>query len=990
MIPLNHSSCAEGRKLWFAVRHLASLVLAGWVTCVSLGAVADVNTYLGLPIVDVKLDFGGAVPAPGSEELIVTSVGTPLSMTDVRESIWHLFSLGYYSDIRVDANLRDGGVVLLYKLTPIKIVDRFAFRGNLGLSRGDLREAIDERYGERPQLGQVDEIAGFLRELYRNQGYLNTSIVSSPVDRGGGLTTLTIEIAAGEQARLATLVLVGQVLEEEADIFRRLDLRIGGHLDREALEQHLVDYVNNLKQDGYFEAVADHTVEARPGGLLLELTLTLDAGPRVMVEFKGDSLPAEIQDALVTIDRESSVDEDLLEDSNRRLLDYLQQRGFRRAITDYTRTGDDQELKIVYHVDRGPVVRVGGIEIEGHQLFPRAVFQDRLGVVVGDPFVEATFDERVTAILAAYREAGYPNANITTDVVEESGPLGPIVHLRLTVAEGLRMVIGSIEIEGAPNSVVPELQAAIAARPGAVYERAVALADRDAILQRLLSLGYETASVRVDASFDPSTRQAHLTHVVEAGPQILVDHVLITGQFQVSTATIRREITLVPGQPLSQDRLTESRRRLGALGLFRRIRITEISHSSDTRRDVLVVVEEVPATTLGYGGGFEAGTRLRRGRGESGAAVEQVEFAPRGFFEIGRRNLWGKNRSVNLFTRVSLRPDNDQMVNDNSSNFGFNEYRVLATFREPRVFNSTGELLFSAFIEQSIRSSFNLKQRGVSVEWRRPLGSTTIFTGGYTFNRDQLFDERFNTEEEHLIDRLFPGIALSTFSGAFIRDSRDDPFDPTRGELLSADTGLAGRAIGSEVGFAKTLMQGFFYRRLPGTSSVVFASGLRVGLATGFSRTVKVIDNNGNPVLAADGQSVETVIRDLPASERFFAGGSTTVRGFALDRLGDDSTIDQDGFPQGGNSLIIVNNELRFPIWESLGAVAFLDVGNVFKTVERMTFGGLRGGAGFGLRYRSPIGPIRVDLGFKLDQRDFGSGVRESLTALHVSIGQAF
>ena len=276
------------------------------------------------------------------------------------------------------------------------------------------------------------------------------------------------------------------------------------------------------------------------------------------------------------------------------------------------------------------------------------------------------------------------------------------------------------------------------------------------------------------------------------------------------------------------------------------------------------------------------------------------------------------------------------------------------------------------------------------VEWRRPLGSTTLFTGGYTFNRDQLFDERFNVEEERLIDRLFPGIALSTFSGALIRDNRDDPFDPTRGELVSVDAGLAGRAIGSKVGFAKTLMQGFFYRRLPGIPSVVFATGLRVGLATGFSRPVNVIDKDGNPVLTSNGLPVETVLRDVPASERFFAGGSTTVRGFALDRLGDDSTIDQDGFPQGGNGLIIINNELRLPIWESLGAVAFLDVGNVFKTVDRMKFGGLRGGAGFGLRYRSPIGPIRIDLGFKLDRRDFGGGTRESLMALHVSIGQAF
>ena len=132
------------------------------------------------------------------------------------------------------------------------------------------------------------------------------------------------------------------------------------------------------------------------------------------------------------------------------------------------------------------------------------------------------------------------------------------------------------------------------------------------------------------------------------------------------------------------------------------------------------------------------------------------------------------------------------------------------------------------------------------------------------------------------------------------------------------------------------------------------------------------------------------MVQDLPASERFFAGGSTTVRGFALDRLGDESTIDQNGFPQGGNGLIIINNELRFPVWGNVGAVAFLDVGNVFETVSTMELGRLRGGAGFGLRYRSPIGPIRIDLGFKLDRRDFGSGTREGLTALHVSIGQAF
>ena len=987
MILFDRSPGTAAHSPWAAGR-LAVLVLAGWASCAS-GAAAAVDDYLGLPIVEVNFDFGDAEPPPGVEELIVTRVGALLSMADVRDSIWHLFSLDRFSDIRVDASPREAGVALRYELAPVRVVDRIEFRGDLGLSRGRLRDAIAERYGARPQLDQTGDVAELLRGLYGDQGYPNVRITISPIDRGGGLTTLDIEVTAGDRARLATLTIDGRVLQPEPEVFRRVDLRIGGYYAREPLEQRLADYADSLREEGYFEAVVGHAVAVRPSGRQIDLTLRVDPGPRVSLEFEGDALPAEIRETLVPVAREGSVDEDLLEDSSRRLVDYLRQLGFRRALAAYTRVTDDQELRIVYHVERGPRVRIGSIEIEGDAALPRAVLEDRLGVARGDPFVEATFAAGVAAMVNAYREAGYANARVATQAVEEPGPSGsgPAVRLRLTVTEGPRMLIGSISIEDAPDSAFAELEATIAARAGDAYVRAIALADRDAILQQLLSLGYETAGVRVDATFEPETRRAALIYVVDAGPQILVGHVLITGQFHVSTATIRREVTLVPGQPLSPDRLAESQRRLGALGLFRRIRLTEISHGSDTRRDVLVAVEEAPATTLGYGGGFEAGTRLRRGNGGDGSAVERIEVAPRGFFEIGRRNLWGKNRSINLFTRVSLRPNN---ADEDADGFGFNEYRALLTFQEPRVFGSAAELIVSAFIDQSIRSSFNLAQRGVRAEWRRTLASRLSVSGGYSFNQDRLFDEQFNPEDEPLIDRLFPGVALSIVSGTLIRDRRDDPFEPTRGELMSVDTEVAGRTIGSEVGFAKTLIQGFLYRRLPGWSDVIFATGLRVGLATGFPRAVVVTDDDGTPILNPDGQPVETIVQDLPASERFFAGGSTTVRGFALDRLGDESTIDQDGFPQGGNGLIVINNELRLPIWGGVGAVAFLDLGNVFRTVGAMGLGRLRGAAGFGVRYRSPIGPIRVDLGFKLDRRDFGGGTPEGLTALHVSIGQAF
>jgi outer membrane translocation and assembly module TamA len=198
--------------------------------------------------------------------------------------------------------------------------------------------------------------------------------------------------------------------------------------------------------------------------------------------------------------------------------------------------------------------------------------------------------------------------------------------------------------------------------------------------------------------------------------------------------------------------------------------------------------------------------------------------------------------------------------------------------------------------------------------------------------------------------------------------------------LIGLDGELAARRIGSEVGFAKTFLQGFTFRRV-GRSRTIAAFGARVGLATGFSRTITTV---------VDGQIVTQTVNDLPASERFFAGGDTTVRGFTLDRLGRPDTMDAVGFPKGGHGLIVFNAELRTPVRGSLGAVAFLDVGNVFLHVNDINPAQLRAAVGFGLRSRSPIGPIRVDLGIKLKRLTLPNGSRERPTALHISLGQAF
>jgi len=443
-------------------------------------------------------------------------------------------------------------------------------------------------------------------------------------------------------------------------------------------------------------------------------------------------------------------------------------------------------------------------------------------------------------------------------------------------------------------------------------------------------------------------------------------------------------VLLQPGAPLGLRDILESRRRLSSLGLFRRIDVRQLEHGPAARRDVLVTVEEAPATTVGYGGGLEAGRVLRAG-GPGGGAQERLEFAPRGFFDIGRRNLGGKNRSINLFTRVSLRPeDAPDDPDQDGRGIGFSEYRVIGTYREPAAVFWNADLILTGAVEQGVRTSFNFARKGVSAEVTRRVTQTIRVSARYSFGTTRTFDERLSDQEQSQIDRLFPQVRLSAFSGAVVRDTRDDVVEPTRGAFLGGEAAAALRGLGGEVGFLKTYLQGSWFRRLPGPRAVVLATRASVGLADGLPREAQPTDADGRPI---PGDPI--VIEDLPASERFFAGGDTTIRGFALDTVGSAKTISPRGFPRGGNGVLVMNVELRIPVWKEVGAAVFTDGGNVFERVTDFDVSALRGSYGFGLRYRSPIGPVRVDLGFKMDRRQFG-GELEKRTALHFSIGQAF
>lgn len=967
-----------------------AVALAVWLGVPAVPAAAQVDALVGVPVTTVRLEIAGQ-PTDDAQlrGIVTTRPGQPLAMARVRETIGRLFSLGRFEDIRVDARLDGLGVALTYDLVPLRVVERLEFRGDLGVSSRRLRQVVSEQVGPVTSATRVPAAVDALERHYLSLGYFDARVEPRLVARPEpDRARVVFEVDAGVRSRVGRVELAGDVpAADRARLAERLGLSSGRHWNRGDVERRVERYTQSLRDRGYYQAVVSTHEARRVAEALVDVTIDVDPGPLVTLRFEGDPLPQNRLGELVPVAREGSVDEDLLEDSKRRIEDFLRQQGYWRATADYEREEDDDALTVVFRVSRGRPATIGRVDVVGVEALPRVDVEALLTQRAGAPLVEAALDRDVDAIRALYQRRGFTAVRVERLVVTDAMPptaSADVVVPRLVVTEGARRRVSSIRFAGVAQVDETELRAVLRLVPGAPFNPAQLAADRQSVLLAYLNRGYGDAAVDIVVDRDSRPEAVDIVFEVREGDQIRVDQVLVVGNRRTSLRTIQRELVVAPGEPLSLEALVQTQQRLSALGLFRRVRVDDVPLPGRLARDVIVDVEEAPATSIGYGAGLEGGRRLRRAAdAATDVAVERLEFAPRGFFEIGRRNLWGKNRSVNLFSRASFRRrDAADSAAGGDSGFGLNEYRVLGTFREPRAFGTVADAQVSAVVEQAIRSSFNFRRRLVNAEMSRRIGRDLTVIGRYGYGKTVLFDERYNPEDKPLIDRLFPQVTLSNFSAASVRDTRDDPLDPLRGSLVGLEGEVAARAIGSEVGYVKGFWQGFVYRRLPGTDRVVVATGVRLGLATGFARTVDIVPG-------PDGEPTD-VVKDVPASERFYAGGDTTIRGFALDRVGAPGTIDQDGFPTGGNGLVILNTELRFPVARALGGVVFLDAGNVFARASDLDLTDLRAGAGVGIRYRSPIGPIRFDVGWKLDPRALPSGSRERAYAFHLSIGQAF
>ena len=307
---------------------------------------------------------------PSLTSVLDTKVGAPLSIAAVRESITHFYSLGRFEEVTVDATTAaGGGVALIYRLEPIHNVSKVDFRGDLGIGDSVLRARMLDRFGATPPLARAAEVAAAFVQLYEDRGYLKASVKPAPpiIQHDPDRATLVFDIEAGPRAHVGAIDVRGTPLDPAPVVLSKLGLSTGQPYDPIDLKAKIDKYVASVRGRGYYLAAVSDRRTVSSDGRQIDLTLDVNAGPQVTVRYEGDPIPKDKIADLVPIEREGSVDPDLIDDSAQRIRDYFHAQGYWKADVKTERQESNAALTIVFRISRGALYHVaaGGLEIIG-------------------------------------------------------------------------------------------------------------------------------------------------------------------------------------------------------------------------------------------------------------------------------------------------------------------------------------------------------------------------------------------------------------------------------------------------------------------------------------------------------------------------------------------------------------------------------------------------------------------------------------------------
>lgn len=865
--------------------------------------------------------------------LVKVRPGDPLTGEGVRASIRGLYEKSNFREVSAYTRETDGKVDLLFFLRPFPLVAEIEVTGAKRLAPAQILSASRLRRGAAVEEKELADAEGAVRSFLVRMGFVRGTVsvlVTCNVENGGG--KVLVAIAEGEPGTVREVRYPGAKRFTPEEIGRFLGVQAGEPHDFRRWEKGLSRLRAEYKRAGFLTVHASDTVErCEPSSDLLCPAVRIEEGPEYDVRWEGVAAfpPSRLAEVSGLRGDEEISEGALVHDLRERVVAFYRGKDYLQADVSVS-VGEPSagRTPLIVSVVEGKRGYIEDIRFSGNRGLSSKVLHRQMTSRERGAFHWATGSGQ-------YREEEWnDDLNAIVGLYQKSGYaqakiLGVDDILddhggivkTIRIEEGPRYRLREIALRGNDHFLRGELLALLRNREGAYIDYAGVEADQEAMAAHYRDAGYLDVRIEMKVLFEEGKDSSLLQFEILEGPRYRLGNIVVRGTLLTQTPAILRENPIAAGGTAGEKDLLRFQQAVYATGLYRSVRVQRVKRPEEGVLDLVVEVEEALFFEVEFGGGYGSDTGLR------------------GLLGMSERNLDGLGRRLSGQAVVSEK-----------------EQRIFGDLREPWIFGNRWkwEGGLTGMYQKAERVSFSLRKESIVASITRKLLERSTVSLQYELSREQVFD-------------VAPGAILSREDQGYatvgavrvlgVLDFRDDPFNPKKGTLFSGSAELATLPLGSEVDYYKLSGQTSFYFTVFRRSTIV-ASG-RAGVAHPYGSTSEV-----------------------PIQKRFFLGGRTTVRGFEEEELGAKSP---DGTPTGGDMMLNLNVEMRFPLRYRFFGALFTDAGSVWFYRDPVNGFDLRETAGLGLRYVTPVGPIALDYAWKLDRRD-----GESAAEWHFTIGAVF
>lgn len=616
-----------------------------------------------------------------------------------------------------------------------------------------------------------------------------------------------------------------------------------------------------------------------------------------------------------------------------------EKKGFPEASVEHSVEMDEENnrAKILVSVDEAARLRIKRIEVNGNKVFPdkrilKLISTRRDTLFTSGVLKKKVLDEDMEKLKVFYQRAGYMDVKASYETSYDYKRRG--IFISINIEEGKKYLVGKVDLRGHQKFAGEEIRKGLKMTSGKIFTQSGLREDIASIQGYYFEKGYISAEVASRTLIDEETGKVDITYEIVENEQAFVEKIRIIGNSKTKDVVIRRELRILPGERFDGYKLRRSKERLYNLGFFEETSYDTRPGTAPDKRDLVVEVKEAKTGEFSFGAGY--------------SSVEQFV----GFIEVAQKNF-----DIANFPNFTGDGQDLRM----RAEFGTVRRDYELSFTEPWIFDYPllfGFDLYQRTRERGLGYSYNERRRGGDLRLGKEF--TEFVRGDLAYRLENI---KISDLPSDASPDLITELGENTVSSLLIkatRDTRDSILSPTRGIIASSSVEYAGGVLGGDKDFTK------YIGGLTGYHTQFDKLLLELRLRAG------IVDAFGNS-------------DDVSIYERFYAGGTYTIRGYDERKVGPRDE-DYSNLPIGGKSMLIFNAEYTYPIFKNFKGAAFYDVGNVWSKVSDFGSGNFQSGVGVGVRIKTPIGPMKLDYGIPLDS--YPGEAKEG--RFHFSMSRAF